>query len=75
MSKFKTNSNVVVNIKRHDVNVTSEKEVKHEPRESRILMIKTRDGKVLVDKTNKKKKDKSNDMNYILYFIQFQYFY
>ena len=62
MSKFKTNSNVVVNIKRHDVNVTSEKEVKYEPRESRILMIKTRDGKVLVDKTNKKKKDKSNIM-------------
>ena len=62
MSKFKTNNNVVVNIKRHDVNVTSEKEVKHEPRESRILMIKTRDGKVLVDKTNKKKKDKSNNM-------------
>lgn len=60
MSKFKRNSNVVVNIKRHDVNVTSEKEVKHEPRESRILMIKTRDGKVLVDRTNKKKKDKSN---------------
>ena len=62
MSKFKTNSNVVVNIKRHDVNVTSEKEVKYEPRESRILMIKTRDGKVLVDRTNKKKKDKSNNM-------------
>ena len=62
MSKFKTNSNVVVNIKRHDVNDTSEKEVKHEPRESRILMIKTRDGKVLVDRTNKKKKDKSNNM-------------
>ena len=62
MSKFKTNSNVVVNIKRHDVNVTSEKEVKHEPRESRILMIKTRDGKVLVDRTNKKKKDKSNNI-------------
>ena len=62
MSKFKTNSNVVVNIKRHDVNVASEKEVKYEPRESRILMIKTRDGKVLVDKTNKKKKDKSNNM-------------
>ena len=62
MSKFKRNSNVVVNIKRHDVNVTSEKEVKYEPRESRILMIKTRDGKVLVDKTNKKKKDKSNNM-------------
>ena len=60
MSKFKRNSNVVVNIKRHDVNDTSEKEVKHEPRESRILMIKTRDGKVLVDRTNKKKKDKSN---------------
>ena len=60
MSKFKRNSNVVVNIKRHDVNVTSEKEVKYEPRESRILMIKTRDGKVLVDRTNKKKKDKSN---------------
>ena len=62
MSKFKRNSNVVVNIKRHDVNATSEKEVKHEPRESRILMIKTRDGKVLVDRTNKKKKDKSNNM-------------
>ena len=62
MSKFKTNNNVVVNIKRHDVNVTSEKEVKYEPRESRILMIKTRDGKVLVDRTNKKKKDKSNNM-------------
>ena len=62
MSKFKRNSNVVVNIKRHDVNVTSEKEVKYEPRESRILMIKTRDGKVLVDRTNKKKKDKSNNM-------------
>ena len=62
MSKFKRNSNVVVNIKRHDVNVASEKEVKYEPRESRILMIKTRDGKVLVDKTNKKKKDKSNNM-------------
>ena len=62
MSKFKTNSNVVVNIKRHDVNVASEKEVKYEPRESRILMIKTRDGKVLVDRTNKKKKDKSNNM-------------
>ena len=62
MSKFKTNSNVVVNIKRHDVNATSEKEVKHEHRESRILMIKTRDGKVLVDRTNKKKKDKSNNM-------------
>ena len=62
MSKFKTNSNVVVNIKRHDVNVTSEKEVKYEPRESRILMIKTRDGKVLVDRTNKKKKDKNNNM-------------
>ena len=62
MSKFKRNSNVVVNIKRHDVNVTSEKDVKHEPRESRILMIKTRDGKVLVDRTNKKKKDKSNNM-------------
>ena len=62
MSKFKTNSNVVVNIKRHDVNVTSEKEVKYEPRESRILMIKTRDGKVLVDRANKKKKDKSNNM-------------
>ena len=62
MSKFKTNSNVVVNIKRHDVNATSEKEVKHEPRESRILMIKTRDGKVLVDRTNKKKKDKSNNI-------------
>ena len=62
MSKFKRNSNVVVNIKRHDVNDTSEKEVKHEPRESRILMIKTRDGKVLVDRTNKKKKDKSNNM-------------
>lgn len=60
MSKFKTNSNVVVNIKRHDVNVASEKEVKYEPRESRILMIKTRDGKVLVDRTNKKKKNKSN---------------
>ena len=60
MSKFKTNSNVVVNIKRHDVNVSSEKEVKYEPRESRILMIKTRDGKVLVDRTNKKKKNKSN---------------
>lgn len=60
MSKFKRNSNVVVNIKRHDVNNTSEKEVKYEPRESRILMIKTRDGKVLVDRTNKKKKDKSN---------------
>ena len=63
MSKFKTNSNVVVNIKRHDVNVTSEKEVKYEPRESRILMIKTRDGKVLVDRTNKKKKDKSDNMS------------
>ena len=62
MSKFKRNSNVVVNIKRHDVNVTSEKEVKYEPRESRILMIKTRDGKVLVDRTNKKKKDKSVNM-------------
>ena len=62
MSKFKRNSNVVVNIKRHDVNVASEKEVKYEPRESRILMIKTRDGKVLVDRTNKKKKDKSNNM-------------
>ena len=62
MSKFKRNSNVVVNIKRHDVNATSEKEVKYEPRESRILMIKTRDGKVLVDRTNKKKKDKSNNM-------------
>ena len=62
MSKFKTNSNVVVNIKRHDVNDASEKEVKHEHRESRILMIKTRDGKVLVDRTNKKKKDKSNNM-------------
>ena len=62
MSKFKRNSNVVVNIKRHDVNVTSEKEVKYEPRESRILMIKTRDGKVLVDRTNKKKKDKSNNI-------------
>ena len=62
MSKFKTNSNVVVNIKRHDVNDTSEKEVKYEPRESRILMIKTRDGKVLVDRTNKKKKDKSNNI-------------
>ena len=62
MSKFKRNSNVVVNIKRHDVNATSEKEVKHEPRESRILMIKTRDGKVLVDRTNKKKKDKSNNI-------------
>ena len=62
MSKFKRNSNVVVNIKRHDVNVASEKEVKHEPRESRILMIKTRDGKVLVDRTNKKKKDKSNNI-------------
>ena len=62
MSKFKRNSNVVVNIKRHDVNVISEKEVKYEPRESRILMIKTRDGKVLVDRTNKKKKDKSNNM-------------
>ena len=62
MSKFKRNSNVVVNIKRHDVNVTSEKEVKYEPRESRILMIKTRDGKVLVDRTNKKKKDKSTNM-------------
>ena len=62
MSKFKRNSNVVVNIKRHDANVASEKEVKYEPRESRILMIKTRDGKVLVDKTNKKKKDKSNNM-------------
>ena len=62
MSKFKRNSNVVVNIKRHDVNDTSEKEVKYEPRESRILMIKTRDGKVLVDRTNKKKKDKSNNM-------------
>ena len=62
MSKFKRNSNVVVNIKRHDINDTSEKEVKYEPRESRILMIKTRDGKVLVDKTNKKKKDKSNNM-------------
>ena len=62
MSKFKTNSNVVVNIKRHDVNVASEKEVKYEPRESRILMIKTRDGKVLVDRTNKKKKDKSVNM-------------
>ena len=60
MSKFKRNSNVVVNIKRHDVNDTSEKEVKHESRESRILMIKTRDGKVLVDRTNKKKKNKSN---------------
>ena len=60
MSKFKTNSNVVVNIKRHDVNIASEKEVKYEPRESRILMIKTRDGKVLVDRTNKKKKNKSN---------------
>ena len=60
MSKFKTNTNVVVNIKRHGVNVASEKEVKYEPRESRILMIKTRDGKVLVDRTNKKKKDKSN---------------
>ena len=62
MSKFKRNSNVVVNIKRHDVNVASEKEVKYEPRESRILMIKTRDGKVLVDRTNKKKKDKSNNI-------------
>ena len=62
MSKFKRNSNVVVNIKRHDVNVASEKEVKYEPRESRILMIKTRDGKVLVDRTNKKKKDKSVNM-------------
>ena len=62
MSKFKRNSNVVVNIKRHDVNDTSEKEVKYEPRESRILMIKTRDGKVLVDRTNKKKKDKSNNI-------------
>ena len=62
MSKFKRNSNVVVNIKRHDVNDASEKEVKHEHRESRILMIKTRDGKVLVDRTNKKKKDKSNNM-------------
>ena len=62
MSKFKRNSNVVVNIKRHDVNIASEKEVKYEPRESRILMIKTRDGKVLVDRTNKKKKDKSNNM-------------
>ena len=62
MSKFKTNSNVVVNIKRHDVNIASEKEVKYEPRESRILMIKTRDGKVLVDRTNKKKKDKSVNM-------------
>ena len=48
MSKFKRNSNVVVNVKRHDVNDTSEKEVKHEPRESRILMIKTRDGKVTI---------------------------
>ena len=63
MSKFKRNSNVVVNIKRHDVNIASEKEVKYEPRESRILMIKTRDGKVLVDRTNKKKKDKSNNMS------------
>ena len=62
MSKFKRNSNVVVNVKRHDVNDTSEKEVKYEPRESRILMIKTRDGKVLVDRTNKKKKDKSVNM-------------
>ena len=52
MSKFKRNSNVVVNIKRHDVNDTSEKEVKNE----------SRDGKVLVDRTNKKKKDKSNNI-------------
>ena len=62
MSKFKTNTNVVVNIKRHGVNNTSKKEVKYEPKESRILMIKNRDGKVLVDRTNKKKKDKSNNI-------------